>query len=161
GSVWSRLGAKVTVVEFLPRLLPQSDGEVAGLLQKALDRQGLKFHLNTKVTGGSAQGGQVIVNAESKGQPLLFQGGQVLVAVGRRPVTAGLGLEEAGVRLDPKSGRVAVDEDFRTNVSGIYALGDLTDGPMLAHKAMEEGVAFAERLAGGQTVVNPDTVPSV
>jgi dihydrolipoamide dehydrogenase len=161
GSVWSRLGAKVTVVEFLPRVLPLGDEEIAGLLHRSLLKQGLTFHLDTRVTGASTQGGQVIVNANSKGRDVLFQGDKVLVAVGRRPYTAGLGLKEAGVAVDEKTGRVAVDENLQTNVPGVYAIGDLIDGPMLAHKAEEDGIAFAERLAGQQTHVNYDTVPSV
>ncbi len=161
GSVWARLGAKVTVVEFLPRILPQSDAEAAGLLLKALSKQGLKFHLDTKVTGASLQGGQVIVNGQTKAENVLFQGDKVLVAVGRRPVTAGLGLEEAGVARDERSGRIRVNDKFATSVPGIYAIGDLIDGPMLAHKAQEEGVAVAEHLAGKKTRVNYGTIPSV
>jgi dihydrolipoamide dehydrogenase len=161
GSVWSRLGAKVTVVEFLPRILPQTDTEIAELLHKSLVKQGLTFHLDTKVTAASTQGGRVIVNATSKGQDHLFQGDKVLVAVGRKPYSTGLGLEEAGVKVAEKGGRIPVDENFQTNVPGIYAIGDLIDGPMLAHKAEDEGIAFAERLAGQKTVVNHLTIPSV
>src|SRR5262249_35565334 len=105
--------------------------------------------------------GQVIVNAEAKGENVLFQGDKVLVAAGRRPLTAGLGLEEVGVKVDPRSGRVPVDESFRTNVPGVYAIGDLIAGPMLAHNAEDEGIAFAERLAGRKTHVNYDAIPSV
>jgi dihydrolipoamide dehydrogenase len=161
GSVWCRLGAKVSVVEFLPRLLPLSDGEVAELLQRSLVKQGLTFHLETKVTGAGTQGGQVVVSAQSKGRDVLFQGDKVLVGIGRRPYTRGLGLEELGVTLDEKTGRVAVDENFETNVPGVYAIGDVIEGPMLAHKASDDGIAFAERLCGMKTVVNYDTVPSV
>ncbi len=161
GSVWARLGAKVTVVEFLPHILPQSDRELAGLLHKALAKQGLTFHLETKVTSASTQGGEVIVNATGKSGDARFQGDKVLVAVGRRPVSAGLGLEEAGVKVEPRSGRVEVDEGFQTSVPGVYAIGDLIAGPMLAHKAEEEGVAVAERLAGHKTHVNYHTIPSV
>jgi dihydrolipoamide dehydrogenase len=161
GSVWSRLGAKVTVVEFLPRILPLSDAEIAEQLQKSLVKQGLVFNLDTKVTGASTQGGQVIVNATSQGHQLLFQGDKVLVAVGRRPYATGLGLKEAGVAVDERTGRVAVDGKFQTNVAGIYAIGDLIEGPMLAHKAEEDGIAFAEQLAGKQTHVSYDLIPSV
>src|SRR5262245_48337871 len=161
GSVWSRLGAKVSVVEFLPRILPLTDAEIAELLHKSLLKQGLTFHLDTRVTAASTQGGRVIVNATHKGQDVLLQGDKVLVAVGRKPSTAGLGLEEAGVKVAEKGGRIPVDENFQTNVPGIYAIGDLIDGPMLAHKAEDEGVAFAERLAGHKTVLNPLTIPSV
>ena len=161
GSVWSRLGAKVTVIEFLPRILPLGDLEIAEVLQRSLVKQGLVFALDTRVAGASTQGGQVVVNAVSKNKDVLFQGDKVLVAVGRKPYSKGLGLEEVGVQVDPKSGRVTVDGNFMTNVPGIYAIGDLIHGPMLAHKAEEDGVAFAERLAGQPTHVNYDTVPSV
>jgi dihydrolipoamide dehydrogenase len=161
GSVWSRLGARVTVLEFLPRVLPLGDAEIAGLLQKSLTKQGLTFHLETKVTGAGTQAGEVIVQAATKAGEKTFKGDKVLVAVGRRPYTAGLGLTEVGVRIEERSGRVPVDEDFQTNVPGIYAIGDLIDGPMLAHKAEDDGIAFAERLKGMKTQVRHDTVPSV
>jgi dihydrolipoamide dehydrogenase len=161
GSVWSRLGAKVSVVEFLPRILPVTDAEIAALLQKSLAKQGLSFHLGTKVTGASVQGGQVIVNAEREGKDVLFQGDKVLVSIGRRPLTAGLGLAKAGVAVEERTGQVRVDENFETNVPGVFAIGDLIAGPMLAHKAEEEGIAFAERLAGKKTHVNYDAIPSV
>jgi dihydrolipoamide dehydrogenase len=161
GSVWNRLGAKVTVVEFLPRILPLGDAEIAQLLQKSLTKQGLVFHLETKVTGGSTQGGQVIVNATSKGTDVLFQADKVLVAVGRKPYTTGLGLREAAVEVEPRSGRIPVDENYQTSAPGIYAIGDLIQGPMLAHKAEDDGIACVERLAGIKTHVNYDTVPSV
>src|SRR5438552_6002042 len=161
GSVWARLGAKVTVVEFLPRIVAQADAEIGSLLHKSLTKQGLKIHVDTKVTGASVQGGQVIVNAQSKGENLLLQGDKVLVAVGRRPFTSGLGLQEAGVALEERTGRVVVNERFETNVPGVYAIGDLIAGPMLAHKAQEEGVAVAELLAGQKPHVNYGTIPSV
>jgi dihydrolipoamide dehydrogenase len=161
GSVWARLGAKVTVVEFLPRILALGDGEIAGLLHKSLSKQGLKFHVETKVVGASSQGGNVIVTAQSKAETVTFQGDKVLVAVGRRPYTAGLGLEEAGVAVDAKTGRVPVDESFRTNVAGVYAIGDLVEGPMLAHKAEDEGTACVEMLAGKRAHVDYGTIPSV
>ena len=162
GSVWKRLGAKVTVIEFLPRILPLTDGEVAAEVHKILVRQGLEFHLDTKVTGAKVQGNGVMVTAQTKdGKDLTFEGDRVLVAVGRRPLTAGLGLDEAGVTYDPKTGRIPVDEHFRTNVPGVAAIGDLIAGPMLAHKASEEGVVYAERLAGMKPHVNYDAIPSV
>jgi dihydrolipoamide dehydrogenase len=161
GSVWSRLGAKVTVVEFLPRILPVTDTEIAGLLQKSLVKQGLAFHLGTKVTGASVQGGEVIVNGQSEGKDVLYRGDKVLVSVGRRPLTTGLGLVEAGVTLEERTGRVLVNENFETNVPGVFAIGDLIAGPMLAHKAEEEGITIVERLAGKKTHVNYDTIPSV
>jgi dihydrolipoamide dehydrogenase len=162
GSVWARLGSKVTVLEFLPRIFPLSDAEIAAAAKKSLEKQGLNFQLETKVTGVKVQHGQVVVGAQTKdGKDIEYKGSKVLVAVGRRPNIAGLGLAEAGVAHDPKSGRIEVDSHFRTNVPGVYALGDLTAGPMLAHKAQEEGVAFAELLAGRAAHVNYDAIPSV
>ncbi len=161
GSVWRRLGAKVTVLEFLPRILAATDGEVSAQVQKLLTRQGFEFHLQTKVTGAKLNKGSVAVTAEKNSQPLTFEGDRVLVAVGRKPYTAGLGLDEAGVEYDKKTGRVKVDDHFRTNVPGVSAIGDLIEGPMLAHKASEEGVVFAEQLAGMKPHVNYDAIPSV
>src|SRR5690349_15034127 len=122
GSVWNRLGSKVTVLEFLPRILPLSDGEIADALHRSLVKQGLTFHLETKVTRAGAQGGEVVVHASSKGKELEFRCDKVLVAVGRRPYVTGLGLKELGVTIDEKTGKVQVDEDFETNVPGIYAI---------------------------------------
>jgi dihydrolipoamide dehydrogenase len=162
GSVWRRLGAKVTVVEFLPRILANSDGEVATQVHRLLQKQGFEFHLETKVTGAKVGKGTVTVTAEAKdGKSLTFEGDRVLVAVGRRPHTAGLGLDEAGVESDKKSGKVKVNASFETNVPGIFAIGDLIDGPMLAHKASEEGIVFAERLAGMKPHLDTNTIPSV
>ena len=162
GSVWKRLGAKVTVLEFLPRLLPSTDGEIAGLVRKSLERQGLEFHLETRVTGARVSKSSVTVTSVGvTGKELAFTGDKVLVAVGRRPYTEGLGLAEAGVKQDEKSGRVEVDAHFQTNVPGVYAIGDLIAGPMLAHKASEEGIAVAEHLAGKPSHVSYDTIPSV
>jgi dihydrolipoamide dehydrogenase len=161
GSVWSRLGSKVTVLEFLPRIFPLADTEIAEAAHKSLVKQGLTFHLETKVEKAEAKGDKVTVKATAKDGPKEFKADKVLVAVGRRPYSAGLGLAEAGVKVDEKSGKVPVDEDYQTNVKGIYAIGDLIDGPMLAHKAEEDGVAFAERQAGMKTKVHWDTIPSV
>jgi dihydrolipoamide dehydrogenase len=161
GSVWARLGAKVTVIEFLPRILASGDDEIARLLHKALARQGLEFHLESKVISSSTQGGRTVVTAQAKEENVIFEGDKVLVAVGRQPYTAGLGLEAAGVRVEERTGRVRVNEDFQTSVPGIYAIGDLIAGPMLAHKAEEEGIAFAERLAGKKAHVNYAAIPSV
>lgn len=160
GSVWKRLGSKVTVVEFLPRILPITDGEVAAAVQRILAKQGMEFHLGTKVTGATVSGDAVTVSAEANGEKKSFTGDRVLVAVGRRPHTAGLGLAEVGVTVDPKTGKVPVDSRFRTNVPGVYAIGDLIDGPMLAHKAMDEGVAFADSLAGPTPHLDYDLIPS-
>ncbi|HBI45354.1 MAG TPA: dihydrolipoyl dehydrogenase, partial [Planctomycetales bacterium] len=161
GSVWRRLGAKVTVVEFLPNILPLTDGEIAGQLHRSLTKQGLEFHLEYKVTGAAKSGGQVVVKATGKNGDVQFSGDKVLAAVGRKPYTKDLGLKEAGVAIEERSGRIPVNEDFQTNVAGIYAIGDLINGPMLAHKAEEDGVACVERLAGKKTHVNYDLVPSV
>ncbi|HVK09740.1 MAG TPA: dihydrolipoyl dehydrogenase [Gemmataceae bacterium] len=162
GSVWKRLGAKVTVLEFLPRILPLTDGETAALVKKSLEKQGFEFYLDTKVTGARVTGKQVTVTAVGKnGKEQYFTGDKVLVAVGRRPFAEGLGLADAGVKFDEKSGCVEVDEHFRTNVPSVHAIGDLIAGPMLAHKAQEEGVAVAEILAGKPGHINYDTIPSV
>ncbi|MCI0461977.1 MAG: dihydrolipoyl dehydrogenase [Gemmataceae bacterium] len=160
GSVWARLGSKVTVLEFLPRILAQSDGELSALVHKALKHQGLTFHLETKVTGCDREKAGMVVWGEAHGKEQTFRGDRVLVAVGRRPYSEGLGLAEAGVAVD-KGGRITIDESFQTSVPGVYAIGDLVAGPMLAHKASEEGVAVAERLAGHKTHVNYLTIPSV
>jgi dihydrolipoamide dehydrogenase len=160
GSVWRRLGAKVTVLEFLPRILTFVDGEVATAVQRLLTRQGFEFHLETKVTGATVRGNSVTVSAEKANEKLSFEGDHVLVAVGRRPYTAGLGLDEVGVQYDKRSGRIASDGQFQTNVPGVSAIGDLIDGPMLAHKAMDEGIAFADMLAGHKPHLNYDYIPS-
>jgi dihydrolipoamide dehydrogenase len=162
GSVWRRLGSKVTVIEFLPRIVPTADNEMGELLKKSLTKQGLDIHLETKVTGASIEKGRVTVHAEKKdGKKLDVECERVLVAVGRRAYTQGLGLEEAGVVVHAKTGKVAVDSHFRTNVATISAIGDVIDGPMLAHKAEDEGIACAEILAGKSGHVNYDTIPGV
>jgi dihydrolipoamide dehydrogenase len=161
GSVWKRLGSRVTVLEFLPRILSICDVEIANEVHKLLTRQGFEIHVDTKVTGAKVSGETVIVTAQSKdGKELSFQGDRVLVAVGRRPYTSGLGLDDVGVKYDAKSGRVEVDEHFQTNVPGVYAIGDLIAGPMLAHKASEEGVVCVETLTGMKPHVNYDAIPS-
>ena len=162
GSVWKRLGAKVTVIEFLPRIVPIMDQEIGDLLFKSLKKQGLEFRLETRVTGAKVEGETVTVSAEGKdGGAQTFACDRVLVAVGRRPYTEGLGLDNVGVKSDPKTGKVPVDNHFRTNLATVSAIGDLVDGPMLAHKAEDEGVAFAELLAGKAGHVDYDTIPSV
>jgi len=161
GSVWARLGAQVTVLELLPRILPSMDTEIATLVQKSLTRQGMAFQLETKVLDATIQGGQVVVRTQRQGQAAEFKGDKVLVAVGRKPCTAGLGLSELGVAIKERTGRVQVDEAYQTSVPGIYAVGDLIDGPMLAHKAHEEGIAFAEKLAGKAGHVNYGAIPGV
>jgi len=162
GSVWARLGSRVTVLEFLPRLLPATDGEIAGIVRKSLEKQGIEFQLDTKVTGARTSSRQVTVTTVgSDKREGAFTGDKVLVAVGRRPYIDGLGLAEAGVIHDAKTGRVEVDDRYQTNVPNVYAIGDLIQGPMLAHKAMEEGVVLAELLAGKPALVNYDAIPSV
>jgi dihydrolipoamide dehydrogenase len=162
GSVWKRLGAKVTVIEFLPRIVPMADKETGTLLHKSLAKQGLDIQLETRVTGAKVEGNRVTVSAETKdGKPLSYECDRVLVAVGRRPYTDGLGLAEVGVQGDPKSGKVTTDTHYRTSVPTISAIGDLIDGPMLAHKAEDEGIAFAELLAGKAGHVDYNTIPSV
>lgn len=159
GSVWRRLGSRVTVVEMLPRMLPNSDGQLAEALMRSLKKQGLTFRLATRVTGCEPDGAQARVTIESAGATEQLVCDRILVAAGRRPLTAGLGLEELGIRLE--GGRLAVDDNYQTSVPGIYAIGDLIKGPMLAHKAMEEGTVFAERLVGQASVVDYEYIPGI
>ncbi len=161
GSVWNRLGAKVSVVEALPRIIPFADTELATLLKRSLEKQGLTIQLDTRVVEAKVADGKVTVRATQNDKEIVMEGDRVLVAVGRRPYTANLGLKEAGVALDEKSGRVVVKDGWATSVPGIYAIGDLIEGPMLAHKAEDEGSAVAERLAGQKTTLRHDTIPSV
>jgi dihydrolipoamide dehydrogenase len=162
GSVWRRLGAEVEVVEFLDRILPGMDSEIARQFQRIQEKQGVKFRLGSKVTAVDARGKALKVSVEpvKGGKSETLEADVVLVAIGRVPYTEGLGLKEAGVALDEK-GRVRVDEHFQTNVAGIYAIGDVIAGPMLAHKAEDEGVAVAEILAGQAGHVNYDAIPNV
>jgi dihydrolipoamide dehydrogenase len=162
GSVWARLGAKVTVVEFLDRIIPGTDAEVAKQFQRVLKKQGFDFKLGTKVTGieTTKSGLKVSVEPAKGGDGDVIEADYALVAIGRRPYTEGLGLAEAGVEMDER-GRVATDAHFKTNVDGIYAIGDAIAGPMLAHKAEDEGVAIAEILAGQSGHVNYDVIPGV
>ncbi|MCJ8324994.1 MAG: dihydrolipoyl dehydrogenase [Rhizobiales bacterium] len=162
GSVWSRLGAEVTVVEFLDNILPGMDAEVVKNYTRMLKKQGFKFKLGKKVIGTeiTETGVNVAVEPAKGGDAEMLTADIVLVAIGRRPFTQGLGLEEAGVKLDAR-GRVEIDAHFKTNVEGIYAIGDVVVGPMLAHKAEEEGVALAEILVGQAGHVNYDVIPGV
>ncbi len=162
GSVWRRLGAEVTVVEFLDRICPGIDDEITKFFQRALAKQGLKFKLGSKVTKAETSDSGVTLTVEpSKGGAAeTLQADIVLVAIGRRPYVAGLGLDKVGVKLTDR-GRIAVDAHFQTSVPGIYAIGDVIDGPMLAHKASEDGIACVESLAGQKGHVNWDLVPSV
>lgn len=162
GSVWSRLGAKVTVVEYLDTILGGMDGEVSKQFQRILAKQGMEFNLGAKVTGvvKSGDGAKVTFEPVKGGEAQTLDADVVLVATGRKPYTAGLGLEESGVALDNR-GRVEIDGHYRTNVAGIYAIGDVVKGPMLAHKAEDEGVALAEILAGQHGHVNYEVIPGV
>lgn len=162
GSVWRRLGAKVTVVEYLDRILPGMDSEVAKKFRVMLGRQGFEFKLGSKVTGAKTlkSGVKVTIEPAKGGDAETLDADIVLVAIGRVPFTDGLGLEEAGVALDERK-RVVVDHHFATNVPGIFAIGDVVRGAMLAHKAEEEGVALAELLAGQAGHVNYGIIPGV
>ncbi len=162
GSVWHRLGAKVTVVEFLDRILPGMDGEVAKQFQRMLEKQGFAFKLGAKVTGIDTSGPTLKAQVEpaAGGKAEFLEADVVLVCIGRVPYTDGLGLKEAGVALDNR-GRVQIDAHFATSVKGVYAIGDVVAGPMLAHKAEDEGVACAEILAGQAGHVNYDVIPGV
>lgn len=157
GSVWQRLGAKVTVLEYLDRILPGMDAEIAREAQKVLRRQGLEFRLGTAVTGATVKDGKVSVSIDGADD---LTCDRLLVAVGRKPNTEGLGLGELGVELDA-AGRINVDGRFATSIDGIYAIGDVISGPMLAHKAEEDGVAAVEFLAGQQPQVDYGLVPSI
>ncbi|MHC5231746.1 dihydrolipoyl dehydrogenase [Brucella sp. LJL56] len=162
GSVWARLGAKVTVVEYLDKVLGQMDGEVSKQFQRLLEKQGIAFKLGAKVTGveKAGKGAKVTFEPVKGGAAETLEADTVLIATGRRPYTDGLGLQEAGVNVDDR-GRVAIDDHWRTNVEGIYAIGDVVQGPMLAHKAEDEGIAVAEIIAGQAGHVNFDVIPSV
>ena len=160
GCVWSRLGAEVTIVEFLPEICPHLDPDVAKVARRILEKQGLHFLLSTKVTEAKNAKAGTRLSLETGGQVSEISADRVLVAVGRAPCSDGLGLGDAGVKADEK-GRVLVDSSFSTNIPGIRAIGDLILGPMLAHKAEEDGVACAEIIAGQAGHVNYDLVPGV
>jgi dihydrolipoamide dehydrogenase len=157
GSVWNRLGAKVTVLEYLERILPGMDSDIAEEAERIFTKQGIEFRLGSKVTGARREGDQVFVSVE--GQPDI-ECDRVLVSVGRVPNTTGLGLDTVGIELDPR-GRIPIDDHFRTYVTGFYAIGDVVRGPMLAHKAEEEGVACVEHIVTGYGHVNYDAIPGV
>jgi dihydrolipoamide dehydrogenase len=161
GSVWRRLGSQVTVVEFLDRILPGMDGEVAEQFRRMLEKQGFTFHLAHKVTRveASSAGAKATIEPVAGGEAKTLEADVVLAAIGRRPYTQGLGLEALGVAME--RGQIVVDEHFAANVSGVYAIGDVVRGPMLAHKAEDEGVALAEILAGQAGHVNYDVIPTV
>jgi dihydrolipoamide dehydrogenase len=161
GSVWSRLGSKVTIIEFLPQIAAFLDVDVSQALQKFLEAEGITFYLETLVDTVTVQKGRATISAQSKGkQPLQLIAGKVLVAVGRKPYLEGAVAKDLGLRLTDQ-GRVAVDEHFRTNLPGLYAVGDIIDGPMLAHKGEEDGSACVEFIAGKPSHVNYDIVPNI
>jgi dihydrolipoamide dehydrogenase len=163
GSVWRRLGAEVTVVEYLDRITPGVDADVAKNFQRALKKQGIKFMLGKKVTGAKALKASAKITlapASGEGESETLSADRVLVAIGRRAHTDGLGLEAIGVTRDGQ-GRIETDAHFQTNIAGVYAIGDVIAGPMLAHKAEEEGVAVAEHLAGKPSHVNYNVIPGV
>lgn len=161
GSVYSRLGAKVSVVEMLPSLFPGLDTQVSSLAKRTLEKQGLKFYFSHKVESVKKTKSGVALEAKSqKDEKLSLEGDVLLVAAGRKPYTEGLGLEDAGVTKDAR-GFVSIDDHFRTNIEGVYAIGDIVRGPMLAHKAEDEGIAVAEILAGQKSHVNYQAVPFV
>jgi dihydrolipoamide dehydrogenase len=161
GSVWSRLGSKVTIIEFLPQIAAFLDRDVSQALQKCLEAEGITFYLDTLVDSVTVQKGIGIVSAQSKDkQPIQLKGSKVLVAVGRKPYLEGAIAKDLGLRLTER-GRVAVDQHFRTNLPGLFAIGDIIEGPMLAHKGEEDGSACAEFIAGKPSHVNYDIVPNI
>ncbi len=160
GSVWNRLGAKVTVVEMLPHILPNTDRQTADALAHSLKKQGLHFIMESSVTGAAVRKGSALVTVQTGDESVDIPCDRILVAAGRKPVTADMGLSESGIELDEK-GRIVVDGNYRTSADGIYAIGDVIAGPMLAHKAMEEGAVFAERLAGQASQVEYEFIPCV
>ncbi len=162
GTVWRRLGAKVTVVEYMDNILPGMDGEVRKEARKIFGKQGLEFKLSSKVTGAktSAKGVELTVEPAAGGKAETLKADVVLMAIGRKPYAEGLGLEKAGIKLDDR-GRIETDEFFETSVEGIYAIGDVIKGPMLAHKAEDEGVILAEMLAGQSGHIDYDLIPGV
>ena len=161
GSVYARLGSKITVIEFLDRLIPSMDGTLSKELQRSLRKLGFDIKVNHKVNAVSAKGKEVTVTAENKkGETIEVKGDYCLVSIGRRPYTEGLGLENVGITTD-KAGRIEVDEHLRTNVDNIYAIGDVVKGAMLAHKAEEEGIFVAEQLTGQKPHINYNLIPGV
>jgi dihydrolipoamide dehydrogenase len=162
GSVWRRLGAKVTVVEFLDQLLPGMDGEVRKEAARLFKKQGMELRLSTKVTGASVKGKKVTLTLEPSagGDAETLEASHVLVSIGRKPNTEGLGLETIGLETN-KRGQIETEHDFRTKIEGVWAIGDVIPGPMLAHKAEDEGVAVAENIAGQTGIVNHAVIPSV
>ncbi len=161
GSVYSRLGAEVSVIEYMPKIIPTMDGMLSKELQKSLKKQGIKFYTSHKVTSVENKGKEVVVTAEDKkGKEVSFKGDYTLISVGRRPYTEGLGLENVGVDVNER-GQVKVNEHLQTTIENIYAIGDVVRGAMLAHKAEEEGVMVAEYLAGQKPHIDYNLIPGV
>ncbi|KTT72651.1 dihydrolipoyl dehydrogenase [Sphingomonas endophytica] len=162
GSVWRRLGAKVTCVEYLDQILPGFDGDIRKESNKIFKKQGIEFQLSTKVTGIKVEGDKAILTVEpaAGGEATTIEASHVLVSIGRRPNTNGLNLEAAGLSTNPR-GQIEIDHDFRTKADGVWAIGDVVPGPMLAHKAEDEGIAVAENIAGRHGIVNHAVIPSV
>lgn len=160
GSVWSRLGSEVTVIEFLDRIAPANDAEMAKMLQRSLEKQGMKFLLSSKLTSAKVEGGEVAVAFEQGGQGQELRADRVLVSVGRMPATRQLGLEEIGVKCTPK-GLIEVDGHYRSSVETVYAVGDCIGGAMLAHKASDEAITCVEWMAGVGGHVNYDAIPNI
>lgn len=161
GSVWCRLGARVTTIEMLPQIAGTLDGQIARTLMRLLTRQGISFRMGAKVTGAKSSPKTVQVTISTDGKEEHIRGDRVLVAVGRRPNTQNLGLGEIGVRIDARTGHIPVDANFQSNIPGIYAIGDIIAGPMLAHKASAEGIAAVEGIAGLPADMNYDAIPSI
>src|SRR5437016_3657715 len=160
GSVWNRLGSEVTMLEFLPRIAVGFDLELSNLLQRLLTAQGITFHLETKVSAVKIDNGAVTATATKSGEELKFKADKVLVSVGRRPFSEGLCAEKVGVEFDERK-RIKVDEHFKTKIDGIYAIGDVIAGPMLAHKAEDEGIACVERISGKDGHINYDAIAGI
>jgi dihydrolipoamide dehydrogenase len=161
GSVWLRLGAKVTVIEMLPKIAAGLDGQVGRTLDRILRKHGMDLRVNTKVAGVKKTAKQIKVSVEKGDQKENLQFDRLLVSIGRRPLTGGLGLSEVGVDVDERTGQVKIDEQYRTSVPSVYAIGDLVPGPMLAHKASAEGIAAVETMAGKPSEVNYDAIPAI
>src|SRR4029077_13104486 len=160
GSVWARLGSEVTILEFLPRIAVGFDLELSNLLQRSLTAQGITFHLETKVSAIKVDNSLVTATATKGNEELKFDADKVLVSVGRKPFTDGLGADKVGVEFDEKK-RIKVDKHFKTSVDGIYAIGDVIAGPMLAHKAEDEGIACVEHIAGKDGHINYDAIAGI
>src|SRR5437588_6764844 len=160
GSVWARLGSEVTILEFLPRIAVGFDLELSNLLQRSLTAQGITFHLETKVSALKIDNGRLTAIATKGNEELKFDADKVLVSVGRKPFSEGVGAEKVGVEFDEKK-RIKVDQHFKTKVDGIYAIGDVIAGPMLAHKAEDEGIACVERIAGKDGHINYDAIAGI